>query len=192
MKRLLLVFLLFLLASSLSFSQDGKMKLGVGGEILLPSGDFGDIAGTGFGGTANFLYLVNDQIAISGTAGYITWGSKSFDMGLGEWEYSYSAIPILAGGRYYFTTGDARVYGSAELGLYMFNFTVTTPSYEFLGYTVEGGETSESESEFTFAPGVGYEMKIGDNMNLDLTGKYLIISDAYNLNLRVGINFILN
>ncbi len=168
------------------------MKLGVGGELLLPSGNFGDVAGTGFGGTANFLYQINNQISISAIAGYMTWGGKSIDIGLGKWEYSYSAIPILAGGRYYFTEGDSRVYGSAELGFYMFSTEITTPSYDFFGVTIQGGTATETSTEFAFAPGVGFEMKLGENMNLDLTGKYVVISDANNLNLRVGINFFLN
>lgn len=190
MKRLLLVTFILILISSFAFTQEGKMTLGAGAELALPSGDFGDFAGTGFGGTANFLYHMNDQLAISGSVGYITWGGKSLDLGLlGKWEYSYSAIPILAGGRYYFSTGDSRLYGSAEIGLYMFSFTVTTPSYSLFGITVPGGETTESESEFAIAPGIGYEMKIGDNLYLDLTGKYILISDANNIAVRAGISF---
>ncbi|MBA4311265.1 MAG: hypothetical protein C0417_01405 [Chlorobiaceae bacterium] len=192
MKKLVPVLMLVLLMTGIGLAQEGQMKLGVGVELLLPSGDFGDYAGTGIGGTANFLYQLNNQISLSGTAGYISWGGKSFDVGLGTWDYSYSAIPILVGGRYYFTEGDARLYGSAEIGMYMFSFTVTTPSYDYFGYTFQGGETTESSSEFTIAPGIGYEMKIGDNMNLDLTAKYLMISDANNLNLRAGVNFVIN
>lgn len=193
MKRLLTVTFILILISSFAFAQEGKMTLGFGGELALPSGDFGDFAGTGFGGTANFLYHMNDQVAISGTAGYITWGGKSLDLGLlGKWEYSYSAIPILAGGRYYFSAGDSRLYGSAEIGFYMFSFTVTVPSYTFFGVTVPGGETTESESEFVIAPGLGYELKIGDKLNLDLTGKYIMIKDANNIGVRVGINYQIN
>ncbi|MBI5475924.1 MAG: outer membrane beta-barrel protein [Ignavibacteriales bacterium] len=192
MKKLVPVLMLVLLVAGISFGQEGQMRLGAGLELVLPSGTFGDVAGTGFGGTANFLYTVNPQITITGTAGYIMWGEKSFDLGFGEWKYSYSAIPILAGGRYYFTEGDSRVYGSAEIGLYMFSATVTVPTQSFFGYTIAGGETTESSSEFTIAPGVGYEMKIGDNMNLDVAAKYLIISDMSNINLRAGVNFVIN
>lgn len=183
MKLSLSVFFILTIISTFAFAQEGKMTLGFGGELSLPSGDFGDVAGTGFGGTANFLYHVSDQLAISGTAGYIMWGGKSLDLGFwGKWEYSYSAIPILAGGRYYFSTGDSRLYGSAEVGLYMFSFTLKVP----------GRETTESESEFVIAPGIGYEMKIGDKLNLDLMGKYIIISDMNNIGVRVGINYQIN
>lgn len=192
MKKLVPVLMLVLLMTGIGLAQEGQMKLGVGVELVLPSGSFGDVAGTGFGGTANFLYQLNDQISLSGTAGYISWGGKSIDVGLGTWDYSYSAIPILVGGRYYFTEGDARVYGSAEIGMYMFSFKLTVPSYTYLGFTVPGSETTESSSEFTIAPGIGYEMKIGDNMNLDLSAKYLIISDMSNINVRAGVNFVIN
>jgi hypothetical protein len=192
MKKLVPVLMLVLLMTGIGLAQEGQMKLGVGVELLLPSGNFGDIAGTGIGGTANFLYQLNNQISLSGTAGYISWGGKSFDVGFGKYEYAYSAIPILVGGRYYFTEGDARVYGSAEIGMYMLSATVTVPSYSLYGYTVAGGESTVSSSEFTIAPGIGYEMKIGDNMNLDLTAKYLMISDANNLNVRAGVNFVIN
>ncbi len=190
MKRLITVTFILILISSFAFAQEGKMTLGVGAELALPSGDFGDFAGTGFGGTANFLYHMNEQMAISGTVGYISWGGKSLDLGfLGKYEYSYSAIPVLAGGRYYFSTGDSRLYGSAEIGMYMFSFTVTVPSYEFYGVTFPGGETTESSSEFVIAPGIGYEMKIGDNLYFDITGKYIMISDANNIGVRAGISF---
>ncbi len=191
MKKLVPVLMLVLLMTGIGLAQEGQMKLGVGLELVLPSGSFGDVAGTGFGGTANFLYQLNNQISLSGTAGYISWGGKSFETGLGKYEYSYSAIPILVGGRYYFTEGDARVYGSAEIGMYLFSWTFTSPVYDVGGYSF-GGEVSESSSEFTIAPGIGYEMKIGDNMNLDLTAKYLMISDANNLNVRAGVNFVIN
>lgn len=192
MKKLLLVVFAIILVSSLSTAQEGQMRLGGNLELVLPSGTFGDVAGTGFGGSANFLYTVNQEIAVTGSVGYIMWGEKTYDVGYGEVKSSYSAIPILVGGRYYFTEGDARFYGSAELGLYMFNWTVTTPSYTVLGYTFGGGEMTGSESEFTIAPGIGYEMKIGDNMNLDLAAKYLVISDMNNINIRAGLNFVIN
>ncbi|MBI5021101.1 MAG: outer membrane beta-barrel protein [Ignavibacteriales bacterium] len=187
MKKLVSVLMLILVVTGIGFAQEGQMKAGVGLELALPMGTFGDFAGTGIGGTANFLYQLNNQISLSGTAGYISWGGKDF----GVFSYSYSAIPILVGGRYYFTEGDGRVYGSAEIGMYMFSWTFESPTYTVGPYSF-GGEVSETSSEFTIAPGIGYEMKIGDNMNLDLAAKYLVISDMSNFNIRAGVNFVIN
>jgi hypothetical protein len=188
MKHLFLIIALLIVISSLAFAQEGKMTLGLGAEVALPSGTFGDVAGTGFGGTVNFLYDINDQIAISGTAGYLTWGKKS----VGSFEWTYSAIPILAGGRYYFTKCGEGLYGSAEVGLYMFTVKTKSPGYSFLGVTYGGGEISASSSEFAIAPGIGYEMPIGDMMNFDALAKYVLISDINHIDVRVGINYKLN
>jgi hypothetical protein len=187
MKKLVPVLVLVLLMTGIGVAQEGQMKLGAGLELALPIGTFGDVAGTGIGGTANFLYELNSQISLSGTAGYISWGGKDF----GVFKYSYSAVPILVGGRYYFTEGDARVYGSAEIGFYMFSWTFSSPVIE-TGFFTLGGDQTATSSEFAIAPGVGYEMKIGDKMNLDLTAKYLLISDMSNLNVRAGVNFVIN
>ena len=192
MKHLFSIIALLIVLSSLAFAQEGKMTLGLGAEVALPSGTFGDVAGTGFGGTVNFLYDINDQIAISGTAGYLTWGKKSVGAGAFSFEWTYSAIPILAGGRYYFTKCGEGLYGSAEIGLYMFTVKTKSPGYSILGVTYGGGEVSASSSEFAFAPGVGYEMPISDMMNFDALAKYVVISNTSHIDVRVGINYKIN
>jgi hypothetical protein len=192
MKHFFSIIALLIVISSLAFAQEGKMTLGLGAEIVLPSGTFGDVAGTGFGGTVNFLYDINDQIAISGTAGYLTWGKKSVGVAPYSFEYTYSAIPILAGARYYFTKCGEGLYGSAEIGFYMFSVKFKSPGYTIGGVTYGGGEATESSSEFAFAPGIGYEMPISDVMNFDALAKYVVISDMGNIDFRVGINYKLN
>ena len=155
-----------------------QMSLGINGEVALPMGTFSDVAGVGFGGTALFGYQIDPNLTLTGRVGYLTFSEKETD-----WP-TWSAIPILVGARYYFMPeGDMRVYGAAELGLY----SVT------LKATVLGLDISTSESDFGFAPTLGAQFKVGDNMNLDAHLNYSYIStegDAINwIGLGVGLEF---
>lgn len=187
MKKVLVTIVTLFLFVGISQAQN-KMYLNIGGNVMLPMGSFGDAAGTGFGGTAQFEMQFAPQIYGTATAGYITWGGKDQTI-LGQtYSYSTSAIPILVGAKYYFMpTGG--FYGHAQLGLFMFSSTSEHPAYTYLGVTVPGGKTSVSNSEFTFAFGAGYELPLSPKLMLDLGGSFLLISNSNNIGLRAGVKF---
>ena len=95
--------------------------------------DFGDVAGTGFGGTAQFEMQFMPQLLGTATAGYITWGGKDFRL---HSSYSYSAIPILVGAKYYFMpTGG--FYGHGSIRIYFFSqLDVEAPAISVGGVTL--------------------------------------------------------
>lgn len=136
-------------------------------------GDFGDIAGTGFGATVTGDYPLAEKIYGTATLGFLTWGTKEFAGG----EWSYSAIPILAGAKYYFQNN---FYGYGQLGFHVFSY-----SYE-VDFGPWGGKvkSDDSSTEFTFGFGAGYEIN-----NFDLSAGYYIISDANYIGLRAAYKF---
>ncbi|MBN1302152.1 MAG: outer membrane beta-barrel protein [Melioribacteraceae bacterium] len=153
-----------------------KISLSAGPIVALPMGDFGDIAGTGFGGSVRGEYPLNEKLVAIAELGYITWGEKE-DLGF---KYSYSNIPVLVGAKYFFTKN---VYGIAQTGLNLF-------SWEFeadLGWLGKVSE-SESSSEFGIGAGAGYEFKVG-NLVLDVNAIYQLISDLNYLGIRAGVKF---
>ncbi len=93
---------------------------------------------------------------------------------------SATAIPILAGAKYYFAKG---FYGMAQAGLHMVSIEVKTE-------TVAGSATGTAdESEFGFGAGAGYELQVG-KMMLDVTAKYMqVASDFSYISARVGLKF---
>ncbi len=193
MKKLALVATVVALALLVSFNAQaqGKMAGSVGAEILIPMGSFSDAAKLGIGGTAQFEYMLNPNIALTGKAGYITWGAKTGDATLGgsDVSASWSGIPILVGGKYYFQPeGKTRFYGQFELGLFLFSFStkVTIPNFGTQEY-------SGSSSEFTIAPAVGVEIPAGPKGAIDVSARFwgiLSSGGSSNIGVRAAYKFL--
>lgn len=183
MKKALLFVLVLFLAVTTSNAQ--KFSLSVGPEVALPMGDFGDFAGTGFGGTVRFEYPFNNQLVGIVDAGYLMWGGEEFDLGgFGKVTTDYSAIPILAGVKYYF---GPNFYALAQAGIHMFTFDAES-EISFLGSTTKTS-SSASESKFGAGAGIGYELALG-SMMLDLNAKYQMVADDLSyVGVRAGLKF---
>jgi hypothetical protein len=181
MKKLFAVALATLVVAGLAFGQGmpakGKMTLGIGGELSLPMGDFGDAYNLGYGGSARFQYGLEDNITLYGTVGYLVW---SVDEDVLGGDASLGGLEFLAGGKYGFGSG---FYGLAELGITSFSF-----SYDYTDpFTGQTTTFDESDSKFMLAPGVGYAYK-----GLTLEVKYFLLdSDFSNFAFRVGYDFAL-
>lgn len=180
MKKVLVTIIALFLFVGISQAQN-KMFLSIGGNVALPMGNFGDVAGTGFGGSAQFEMQFSPQLLGTASAGYISWGGKDF----GVFSYTYSAIPILVGAKYYFApTGG--FYGHGQLGLYMFTVDIKAPASTNQFINISGSSTS---SDFTFAFGAGYELPLSPKLMLDLGGAYIIISDLGHVGIRAAVKF---
>ncbi len=176
MKKLMTILFVVMLFTGVISAQD--KSLGVGLNVALPMGNFGDFAGTGFGGTVVFEMEFSPQLNGTATAGYITWGGKDF----GSFSYTYSAIPILVGAKYFFMpTGG--FYGHGQIGFYLFSVDVESPS----GNSFFTG--SSSSTEFTISLGAGYEIPINENLMADIGAAYIIISDLGHVGIRAGVIF---
>ena len=148
MKKVLLI--AALAVSSVSFAQDkGSSKplsFSVGAELGMPIGDAA--TGSSFVGglSAQLDYSVASQVALTLNTGY----GKFFGKDGGD---GWGVVPVLAGVKYHF---NDQFYGSAQLGM------------SFISY----GGGADSQSGFTFAPGIGYKA----SEKIDVMLKYTSIS----------------
>lgn len=177
MKKVLFVLILsFFFISSVN-AQKGKMHAGGQAGISIPMGDFGDGANLGFGFLGNFLYGVTPDIDLTGSIGYFTWGTD-FD------GVSFSDVPLLFGGRYYFNRSEFTPYGLAQLGLHFRSYETPTITTAF--GTFGGG--SASDTEFGINLGGGFLYNMGSLM-LDVNGSLNIVSDQNSINIMAGVLF---
>ncbi|MCK4595226.1 porin family protein [candidate division WOR-3 bacterium] len=160
------------------------MGIGGFGNFSMPLGDFGDAAGMGFGGGVKFCYDFSPTLGLGVEAGYIMFGGETMDLGiLGEWEYSYNMIPVLAGINYYVLPGPAKVYVTAGGGLYI------------VGWEVTIGDVSESDSEskFGFYGGIGMEYPFGESTSFNANVRFnhiLTEGDATQfIAINAGVNY---
>lgn len=190
MKKLFCSVLFVLLSVGLSKAQtNNRVSLSAGLEVAFPAGgNFSNSSTTGFGPTANIDYeLESLPLTLTGYIGYLHFGSKSAQNNTYVTYNGASAnvVPLLGGVKYYFVPGLG-VYGTALLGVEFFslnsNRTNNVASYTGVNYP----NSSPSESKFTFAIGGGYELPLNIPGAVDLSARFMIISDANYFSLRAG------
>jgi hypothetical protein len=175
MKKIAYV-LVLALVSSVSYAQQGFHKVGVGAEVALPLGDFGEGFGIGFGGTGKAFYGISEQADITGTLGYLHFGMKD------ESEFmsgSMSMIPIMFGYRHDF----GGLYGEPQIGLMMVKSKV---KMDFGGLGDIFGDIGGSASTTKISFGLGGGYVFGD---WDLGARFQIVDNANFLGVRIGYNF---
>jgi hypothetical protein len=158
---LLLTAALVIFSVASSFAQG---RFSIGANLALPQGDISDYYGIGFGADVRYESPINDNLSWMATAGYLAFGEKD-DSGV-----KLSVIPINAGLKYYFTESFNGFYAGAELG-----FNIAKAKFD-------GG--SVSETEFGFAPQIGYHLA-----NFDFALRYAIIDNADFVGLRAAYVF---
>ena len=163
----------------MSAKAQGNMSIGAGIDLMLPVGSFGDSWGTGFGGTAEFDYVLNAKFSVTGKIGYLTWSSKNLPTG---WSATYSGVPVLAGIKWYpsfIPKGAVRIYGHLEMGIMFGSLSTSGPSGRTYPFAAAG-------SDFTIVPSVGVEIPAGPNGNIDISGRYFDISRKGSIGFRAG------
>ncbi len=180
MKKLLSFIVIVLLSFALTntFAQ-GKNHLGIGANLALPMGTFGDAAGIGFGGSASFEMGFTPNITGIVSAGYLKFGGQDF----GDFSYDYDAIPIMAGIKYYFAPATP-FYAIGQIGFQIFNANAKYSGPYGFGFDVSGSST-----EFGIALGAGYEVPINANAAIDLTGTFNIVSNLNYVGIRAAYRF---
>ena len=196
-----------------SYSQQSKIAIGGQVGLSIPMGNFGDVANMGFDISGNFLYTFNQNIDITGSIGYINWGmdaaliekkyaAANTDIGaLGvnvdadvNVDVSFTNVPIVVGGRYYFEHKNFSPYAIANLGI---NFLGYSAKGTVKGTISAGGYSqkfdnpvndSKSETEIGFGFGGGFLYNLG-NIKLDVNAKFNIISDHNHFTIMAGILF---
>ncbi len=175
MKKIALLFIALMFVVSTANAQKGAMK--VEPSLVLAFAPTG--YNTGFGANGTFFYGINKNIDLTGTVGYVTWGSDIADVSL-------STIPVLIGGRYSFAVeGTITPYVAAELGLHFLTFKM--PSYTYFGTTYGGNESS---SEFGLGIGGGAYINLG-SLTIDGNLEYNKMGGSSYFAVRAGVMFAL-
>jgi hypothetical protein len=148
-------------------SDNGRFS--VGAELGLPMGTFGDASNVGFGGSLRYEMPMGDNLALMGTAGYLTFGGKEVTTGFAgiasvTSKSTSGLIPIQVGAKYYFQEQQSGFYGMVQLGLTLINSS-TDVTTDILG-TKTTTSVSGNTSGFGYAPGVGYHL---DNLDFGLS-----------------------
>jgi hypothetical protein len=189
MKKLLLPvsILAIVMLVATGANAQGKIAVNIGADVLMPIGSFSDAVSIGFGGTAQGEYLLAPNASLTLKSGYVTWSAKDVPSGF---KVSYSGIPILVGGKYYFMPeGKTRFYGTLEVGLMILSASAEGT------YGGQTYKTSASETDFSVAPGVGVEIAAGAKGAIDISARYWGIfkdGSASNIGARVGYKFFVN
>jgi hypothetical protein len=138
---------------------DKTVKFGVGATLGLPIGDAKTYSNLVYGGDIQAEYAAAETVGLTLSAGYNSFAIK------GGFGLTVTAIPVLAGGKFYFAE---KFYGHAQAGVAFLN---------------NGGGTG-----FAYAPAIGFNA----SENFDVAVKYQAISKngttAY-IGLRVGYSF---
>ncbi len=177
MKKMFVVLVAIVLVASFASAQSvwgqGKMSAGVGVELGLPSGDWGNAVSTGIGGFGLFQYGINEDILATGQIGYTSWAKKN-DISSG------SDLAVLVGAKYNLSKQvTPGFYGFAQLGIYS-----TTVKVDYNFGIFGSGTASTTDSKFVLAPGVGYQFG-----PIDASVKYVINGDVSNIALNVAYIF---
>ena len=131
-------------------------------------------------------------MAVGANLGYIGFGEKEYSYGLQTQKQSFSIIPVTGLFHYYFLTEGLKVYAGGDLGFYSCKATITTttPPYSSYGYTIPGGTTSTdfSSTKIGFAPTVGIEYPINEQLSFEGMLKYHYIATDGNSTTMFGLN----
>jgi hypothetical protein len=163
-KQLILTALLIVVALYVNaqINNEKSFKIGAGVMVGLPFSDVSSYTNLAYGFDVLGEYAVAPLFGLTLSAGYVDFIKKSGYAG-----FKTGLIPILFGGKYYFSD---MLYGSAQVGLSL-------------------STQSEAGSAFTFAPGIGYKI----SKNIDLLIKYQSASSdggtSAFLGVRAGLSF---
>lgn len=176
MRKLALALLILALSAGAASAMDMAARtFYIHGIFSLPTGDFGDWAGNGFGGGVGIKVPHDDRLSFRGEVGYIMFAGKDFEFLDETIEYSWSQIPIVALAEYQFNP-DSPIYGLGGAGFHIFSLSVDPePEYPY----------DDSSTEFGVTLGGGFRI----NERLSGEARYNIISDANQLTVNVVFTF---
>jgi len=177
MRKLALALLVLALSAGAASAMDMAARtFYIHGIFSLPTGDFGDAAGNGFGGGVGIRVPHDDRLSFRGEVGYIKFMTEELDFGLDDtYEWSWSQIPIVALAEYQFNP-DSPIYGLGGAGFHIFSLSVDPePEYPYDDSSTECGIT------------LGGGFRINEQLSGEM--RYNLISDANQLTVNVVFQF---
>lgn len=157
MRKFIFVLIAVLSISSIAWAQEDKPALLIPSQtksfeiapvLGIPFLGLSDGWGIGYGGSARGLYWINNDVALTGGIGYVSFPGSSSHGPFGVPLPNCNVTSIVVGGRYNnFISSAINMYEAADLGIYFVKH-------------------SASETDFGFAPALGVRFKAGNNFNL--------------------------
>ncbi len=167
----------------------GSVRGSTGLVLGFPNGNLGDVVGedvnedvagtpgTGFGITVLLNYSWTERLDGMLQAGFMYFGGNRYDFGFFDVQYSYEAVPLLVGARYYLLDRENMVvHAGAMTGIHLFRV-----SAEYVGFQNGTSDESETQYKLTVAPEVG--LQVG---KIDASVGYMWYIDGGYASLRVG------
>lgn len=134
LKPLALATVLAFSMPSAAFAASQHSSAGLDLAVVVPVGNWGDVASVGIGGLLKINIAVGEMLALTGRAGYVFHLEKN---GLNTHE-----APVLLGLKLYFVDGQVRPYAAAELGVNFLTYSAGTLTSETIvrpGFTAGAG-----------------------------------------------------
>jgi len=178
MKKLVFILLTIILNVSVIFSQDDKFSIQLGVMRSL------DGLSVPLGVSGTYQYCLGEKYSITGSIGYYMYNTKTGEFLGGD--YGHSLIPVTVGARYNFKNTGSGFYSGVEAGILYHTNNDINRSY--LRWEMLNNAINQSRY-YSFSPLLGYTSQIDDNLDLDITLKYLIVSSGSCAVLNAGINF---
>ncbi len=139
MKKLSIIIpaIIFFLVLVKPVSASDQMAVRVHAGYFIPEGTAGNTYNSSWGFDAQFEYKFTESIAANISGGYIKWGFVQSTPGV-----TFSFLPIILGGRYYFPMPGMTPYGEINVGLYNSSYKITggqSTTEQKLGYGLLAG-----------------------------------------------------
>ncbi|PZR26859.1 MAG: hypothetical protein DI535_12715 [Citrobacter freundii] len=175
MRKQLLTIAIMIISFS-AFSQKGSNRLGLGADVAIPTGEFSDLSGVGFGGYLKGLYGVGKSGQVTVTYSYTVFKVKEDLQNLfGVDKLNVRIMPFMLGYRQ--NINGFYLEPQAGYGVYSARATVGNQS------------ATETDGAFAWAVGAGYAL----NKGFDLGVSYQNLSKEGDSNswisIRLGYNF---
>jgi opacity protein-like surface antigen len=173
-----------LLISGVGTANASSTWLGIQGGAGVPTGDYGDVAVTGFQFGVLGTHMVNDQWGFGGDLNYHMFNSSDevnaaaeVDFGPGseiKWNTIQGTAHVVMNIP---TRGGVNPYLKGGFGLYNLGIKLVSPS----------GDTSDSESKFGFNVGAGMNFASSGKMRWGVNAAYHIVSAEEDLGANVNV-----
>tara|TARA_B100001059_G_C17603520_1_gene460796 strand:- start:253 stop:786 length:534 start_codon:yes stop_codon:yes gene_type:complete len=148
--------LFFTTLTALLFTFTGNTQISAtlnGGTLLVSDWDEGAFLGFNLEGK----YDINENMRAGIALGFYNWSESE-----NGFKFGLNIIPVSASFEYKILTGDFRPYAGINLGLNR------TSSY----FKIDGESDRDAENDLSFAPVVGAEYWISDNLGINFNAKY--------------------
>jgi hypothetical protein len=175
------------LSASMAVAASGEFVMGAQGGITVPTGDFGDVANSGFNAGVYGDYGIANNCTIGASAVYHGFsGSDEWIDFLGVDDASFSLVQVTAHGRYWFPTGG-QVMPFLTVGGGLYNF----------GAKAELGdeEADDSESNGGIYGGFGLDFRASPMWTIGVEGTYHNVftedesTNVFGVSARIGMSF---